>query len=123
MIIVSIKPTVQTQYKCPRPKHTVSDSHGPKSLSGCLAWFPAVKTRLNPDSPSIDTDPLLAFSWGSYLSILKVTVIPTVLPENSSKRRRPEKDIRLEFIRVAEWKGKHAIVGLQWLSHHVSCID
>ncbi|CAG8483775.1 10453_t:CDS:10, partial [Paraglomus occultum] len=122
MIIVSIKPTVQTQYKCPRPKHTVSDSHGPKSLSGCLAWFPAVKTRLNPDSSFIDTDPLLAFSWGSYLSILKVTVVPAVLSENSPKRRRPEKDIRLEFTRVAEWKGKHAIVGLQWLSHHILLI-
>jgi vacuolar protein sorting-associated protein 8 len=47
MIIVSTKPAAQTQYKCPKPKNVSTDSTTSKSISGCLAWYPAVKFQLN----------------------------------------------------------------------------
>lgn len=48
MIIVSTKPTAQPQYKFLKPKNVTSDSSTQsKSISGCLAWFPAVKFQHN----------------------------------------------------------------------------
>ncbi|CAG8832659.1 16398_t:CDS:2, partial [Racocetra persica] len=114
MIIVSTKPTAQTQYKCIKPKNVSSDSAIPsKSTSGCLAWFPASKFQPN-------SDPLLAFSWGNYLNILKITVVPSAITDVPSKKRRSERDIRLEFIKMGEWKGMSSIVGIQWLSSQES---
>lgn len=51
MIIVSTKPTPQTQYKCLKPKNVSTDSSTSKSIAGCLAWFPADKFQLNDGNP------------------------------------------------------------------------
>lgn len=74
------------------------------------------------DSPTEYTDPLLAFSWGHHLTILKVTAVPLSAAELSKKRRRPEHDVRLEFTRVGDWKSRNGIVALQWLSSQVTLI-
>ncbi|RIB07429.1 Golgi CORVET complex core vacuolar protein 8-domain-containing protein [Gigaspora rosea] len=117
MIIVSTKPTAQTQFKCLKPKNISSDSTLPsKSTSGCLAWFPATKIQ-----PDMVLDPLLAFSWGNQLNILKITTVPSI-PEVHLKKRRSERDVRLEFIKIGEWKGMNSIVGLQWLSSQILLI-
>ncbi|RHZ52600.1 hypothetical protein Glove_460g50 [Diversispora epigaea] len=119
MIIVSTKPTVQPQYKFIKPRNVVSDSSTQsKSISGCLAWFPAV----NSESPIINTDPFLAFSWGSHLILIKITVAPPAFPEISTKRRKNERDVRLEYIKIGEWRAPNGIVGLQWLSSQILLI-
>ncbi|CAG8784146.1 11525_t:CDS:2, partial [Acaulospora morrowiae] len=64
MIIVSTKPTSLQPYKFSKPKNVASDPIAQsKSISGCLAWYPADKFQHDPDSPVVHTDPLLAFSW------------------------------------------------------------
>jgi vacuolar protein sorting-associated protein 8 len=75
---------------------------------------------INKDAPIEHTDPLLAFSWGNHLTILKVTA--TTVELSTTKRRRPEHDIKLEFIKVGDWKSRNSIVGLQWLSPQVTLI-
>lgn len=52
MIIVSTKPTAQTQYKCVKPKNVSTDSTTSKSIAGCLAWYPAVKFQLSDGKPT-----------------------------------------------------------------------
>ncbi|KNG49620.1 vacuolar assembly sorting protein [Stemphylium lycopersici] len=44
LVIVSTTPVAQTQHKAPRPKDVQAHS----ALSGCLAWFPAVKLKPPP---------------------------------------------------------------------------
>ncbi|GES89751.1 golgi complex component [Rhizophagus clarus] len=122
MIIVSTKPTPQTQYKCLKPKNVSTDSSTSKSVAGCLAWFPADKFQLNNDTPFEHTDPLLAFSWGNHLTILKITAVPLSAAELSKKRRRPEHDVKLEFTRVGDWKSRNGIVALQWLNSQILLI-
>ncbi|CAG8450618.1 11124_t:CDS:10 [Ambispora leptoticha] len=117
MTIVSTKPTIQQQYKYTKPRYLPDST---KSISGCLAWYPAVKVKLNAvESNLVDTDPLLAFSWGNHLTIIKVTVAQSETP---TKRRRQDREVRLEFTKVGEWKNKNGIVALQWLSHHILLI-
>ncbi|RIA88126.1 Golgi CORVET complex core vacuolar protein 8-domain-containing protein [Glomus cerebriforme] len=122
MIIVSTKPTAQTQYKCLKPKNVSTESSTSKSISGCLAWFPAIKFQLNDDTPIEHTDPLLAFSWGNHLTILKITAVPLSTAELSTKRRRHEHDVKLEFTKVGDWKSRNGIVALQWLSPQILLI-
>ncbi|KAG9304504.1 hypothetical protein G9A89_020068 [Geosiphon pyriformis] len=121
MRIISTKPTIKTQYKCPRPRHHSLDSS--RSISGCLAWYPATKYKLNAgDSSIIETDPYLAFSWGNYLTILKVTVTQINTLDLPQKHRRHDRDIQLAFTKIGDWKGNNGIVGLQWLLPHVLLI-
>ncbi|CAG8447350.1 141_t:CDS:10 [Funneliformis mosseae] len=122
MIIVSTKPTAQTQYKYLKPKNVSVDSSS-KSIAGCLAWYPAAKFQLNNDAPIEHSDPLLAFSWGNHLTILKVTVSLSATSElPPTRRRRSERDIKLEYTKVGDWKSMNSIVGLQWLSPQILLI-
>ncbi|CAJ0759180.1 16936_t:CDS:10, partial [Entrophospora sp. SA101] len=87
------KPTIHTHYKDLKPKNISTDSStASKSISGCLAWYPAVKFQLN-------------------------TVIQ---PEHPKSKRKP--DFVLEFIKVGQWKARNSIVALQWLSPHILLI-
>ncbi|CAG8700145.1 4662_t:CDS:2, partial [Acaulospora morrowiae] len=73
-------------------------------------------------SPVVHTDPLLAFSWGNHLIIIKVSVLSPTAPEIPLKKRRQKREVRLEFIPVGEWKSRNSIVGLQWLSSQILLI-
>lgn len=100
-----------------------------------------------PTDVSINTDPFLAFSWGNHLVILRVgmaSLTPEPLPtakrgstngknngRNTSTGKTAEstsvptntkknfKNLRLDFVKLGEWRGKHSIVGLQWVNRQV----
>ncbi|CBX95193.1 hypothetical protein IAQ61_004022 [Plenodomus lingam] len=109
LVIVSTTPIAQTQHKAPRPKDVTP--HG--TLSGCLAWFPAVKlkTPFNDTRKSVSKTKL-AYSWSNVLTILDVEA--TLAPA-SEKEKPPE----LHFQARNRWKADEAIVGIQWLSRSV----
>nr|CAG8490775.1 4813_t:CDS:10 [Entrophospora candida] len=107
---------ILTPYK---PKNNPNDAMSTSNtFSGCLAWYPAVKSQLTRDSPIIYSDPLLAYSWGNHLHIVTVTSASSYSDASNKKKRRPDRENRLEFIKIGEWKAKNGIVGLQWLSPH-----
>ncbi|KAF2847797.1 hypothetical protein T440DRAFT_557063 [Plenodomus tracheiphilus IPT5] len=109
LVIVSTTPVAQTQHKAPRPKDVAP--HG--TLSGCLAWFPAVKLK-NPssDATKLVSKTKLAYSWSNVLTILDVDA--TVAPPSEK-----EKPTELHFRPRSRWKAEEAIVGVQWLSRSV----
>ncbi|CAJ0768017.1 7969_t:CDS:10 [Entrophospora sp. SA101] len=101
MIVVSTKPTAQTQYKYLKPKNNPNDAMSTSNtFSGCLAWYPAVKSQLTRDSPIIYSDPLLAYSWGNHLHIVTVTSASSYSDASNKKKRRPDRENRLEFIKI-----------------------
>ncbi|RUP52444.1 hypothetical protein BC936DRAFT_138358 [Jimgerdemannia flammicorona] len=168
MIIVGLKPSPQTQFKYLKPKTvpgldpsilpTGSSSAG-SSLSGCLAWLPAMKrggasAGKSVKHPHLDTstntDPILAFSWGNHLVILRVGTA-SLIPESAATTKRGSngkssgqntptgmntesaptpatntkknsKNLRLDFVKVGEWRGKDSIVGLQWVNRQILTI-
>ncbi|KAI8939844.1 hypothetical protein NX059_003581 [Plenodomus lindquistii] len=109
LVIVSTTPVAQTQHKAPRPKDVAP--HG--TLSGCLAWFPAVKLK-NPSTDAFKpvSKTKLAYSWSNVLTILDVDA--TVAPPLEK-----EKPTELSFSPRSRWKAEEAIVGVQWLSRSV----
>jgi hypothetical protein len=109
LVIVSTTPLAQTQHKAPRPKEIAPHS----ALSGCLAWFPAVKLK-NPtgDSATAVSKTKLVYCWSNVLTILDVDCIVAPLTER-------EKPTELQFRPRSRWRADEAIVAVQWLSRSV----
>jgi hypothetical protein len=109
LVIVSTTPLAQTQHKAPRPKDVAPHS----ALSGCLAWFPAVKLK-NPsnDPTKAVSKTKLVYCWSNVLTILDVEAV-------SAPPTEREKPTELIFKPRSRWKAEEAIVAVQWLSRSV----
>lgn len=110
LVIVSTTPIAQTQHKSARPKEL--SPHG--TLSGCLAWFPAVKLKsTSKDSDKEVSDTKLVYCWSNVLTVLDVKVLPR--DENADAQKPP----KLEFHARSRWRADEAIVAVQWLGRSV----
>ncbi|KAF2874939.1 Golgi CORVET complex core vacuolar protein 8-domain-containing protein [Massariosphaeria phaeospora] len=112
LVVVSTTPVAQTQHKASRPKEIAPHS----ALSGCLAWFPAVKLK-NPsgDQNKAVSKTKLVYCWSNILTILDVD---SVVPPPSEK----EKPTELHFKPRSRWRSEEAIVAVQWLSRSVLAV-
>ncbi|ORX94514.1 Golgi CORVET complex core vacuolar protein 8-domain-containing protein [Clohesyomyces aquaticus] len=109
LVIVSTTPLAQTQHKASRPKEIEPHS----ALSGCLAWFPAVKLKSSSADPSkAISKTKLVYCWSNILTILDVDCI-------TSPPTEKEKPTELRFRPRSRWKSEEAIVAVQWLSRSV----
>ncbi|KAK6438457.1 Vacuolar protein sorting-associated protein 8 [Oleoguttula sp. CCFEE 5521] len=110
LVLVSTTPIAQTQYKAPRPK----DVSPPSTLSGCLAWFPAVKLKhANSGSKKQSSDTKLVYCWSNQLTVLGIEVIDD--DEVVDQQKPP----RLAFHTRGKWRTEEAIVAVQWLGRSV----
>jgi hypothetical protein len=107
LVIVSTTPVAQTQHKAARPKEVAAHS----TMSGCLAWFPAVKLKVkDPKTGSEISKVKLVYCWSNVLTVLDVEET-----ESPDKDKPPS----LSFKPRSRWKADEAIVAVQWLSRSV----
>ncbi|KAF2436638.1 vacuolar assembly/sorting protein-like protein VPS8 [Tothia fuscella] len=107
LVIVSTTPIAETQFKNSRPKDVAPHS----TLSGCLAWFPAVKLkRPAPGTQSSISKTKLVYCWSNVLTILDITA------EGVPEKDKPP---TLQFKPRSRWKCEEAIVAVQWLGRSV----
>lgn len=107
LVIVSTTPVAQTQHKSARPKDVPAHS----ALTGCLAWFPAVKLKVpDPHSGSDVSKVKLAYCWSNVLTVLDVDEVSK--PDSD---QLPE----LRFKARSRWKSEESLVAVQWLSRSV----
>ncbi|RYP82366.1 hypothetical protein DL769_001691 [Monosporascus sp. CRB-8-3] len=107
LVIVSTTPVAQTQHKSARPKDVAPHS----AMSGCLAWFPAVKLKVpDPATGGVTSRAKLVYCWSNVLTVLDVEEIPS-----GDKDKPPT----LRFKARSRWKCEEAIVAVQWLSRSV----
>ena len=110
LVIVSTTPIAQTQHKSSRPKEISPHS----TLSGCLAWFPAVKLKASANGTTNKiSDTKLVYCWSNVLTVLDVKVIDSGEPPEANKPPS------LEFHPRSRWRAEEAIVAVQWLSRSV----
>ncbi|KAI0020751.1 Golgi CORVET complex core vacuolar protein 8-domain-containing protein [Xylariomycetidae sp. FL0641] len=106
LVIVSTTPIAQTQHKSARPKDVAPHS----AMSGCLAWFPAVKLKVpDPNTGSTMSKVKLVYCWSNVLTVLDVDEV------QSDDNKPPT----LKFKARSRWKCEEAIVAVQWLSRSV----
>ncbi|KAI1089788.1 Golgi CORVET complex core vacuolar protein 8-domain-containing protein [Rostrohypoxylon terebratum] len=107
LVIVSTTPIAQTQHKSARPKDVAPHS----AMTGCLAWFPAVKLKVpDPSTGSTMSKVKLVYCWSNVLTVLDVDEVP------SEDKDKPP---LLKFKARSRWKCEEAIVAVQWLSRSV----
>lgn len=110
LVIVSTTPVARTQHKAARPKELAP--HG--TLSGCLAWFPAVRLKQSPDMNGDQVSRTkLVYSWSNVLTVLEVEAT-----DNEERDTPPE----LHFHPRSRWRSDEAIVAVQWLSRSVLAV-
>jgi hypothetical protein len=110
LVIVSTTPIAQTQHKAARPKEVAAHS----TMSGCLAWFPAVRLKVNDPATGSDISKVkLVYCWSNVLTVLDVEEI-----ESGDKDKPPN----LSFKPRSRWKAEEAIVAVQWLSRSVLAV-
>lgn len=107
LVIVSTTPIAETQFKTAWPKEVAPHS----ALSGCLAWFPAVKLKKPlPGTEDAVSKTKLVYCWSNVLTILDV---------NIELQEEKDKPPILHFKPRSRWKAEEAIVGVQWLHRSV----
>ncbi|KAK0902448.1 Vacuolar protein sorting-associated protein 8 [Friedmanniomyces endolithicus] len=107
LVIVSTTPIAQTQHKSPRPREIKLHS----TLSGCLAWFPAVKLKAsNAEKDRENSDTKLVYCWSNVLTVMDLTV---------TENEDPAKPASLAFRARSRWRAEEAIVAVQWLGRSV----
>ncbi|RSL64077.1 hypothetical protein CEP54_004878 [Fusarium duplospermum] len=110
LVIVSTTPVAQTQHKSARPKDVPPHS----AMTGCLAWFPAVKLKVpDPHSGSDISKVKLAYCWSNILTVLDVDEHP---------REDKDQPASYRFKARSRWKCEEAIVAVQWLSRSVLAV-
>ena len=107
LVIVSTTPVARTEHKAARPKEVAEHS----AMSGCLAWFPAVKLKVkDPATGSEMSKVKLVYCWSNVLTVLDIDETP------STEKDKPSS---LSFKPRSRWKAEEAIVAVQWLSRSV----
>ncbi|KAH8813143.1 Golgi CORVET complex core vacuolar protein 8-domain-containing protein [Xylogone sp. PMI_703] len=110
LVIVSTTPIAQTQHKAARPKEVAAHS----AMSGCLAWFPAVKLKVRDPKTGSDISKVkLVYCWSNILTVLEID------EEETSDDGKPSNPT---FKPRSRWKASEAIVAVQWLSRSVLAV-
>ncbi|GLB37457.1 putative to vacuole [Lyophyllum shimeji] len=129
LVVVGLKPTPRTWFKCPREVDEGGPSRSKSKTRGTLAWYPSVllsSAKLHDEKDraiagqekSSPTTPLLVYTWGKALRLIRVD-------ESRSKEitRNPQtgKELEIEIGRivyehVARWSAEDDILAVQWLN-------
>ncbi|RFU28187.1 hypothetical protein B7463_g8155, partial [Scytalidium lignicola] len=110
LVVVSTTPIAQTQHKAARPKEVAAHT----TMSGCLAWFPAVKLKVRDPKTGSDVSKVkLVYCWSNILTVLE---IEEEEPSDDGKPSNPT------FKPRSRWKAEEAIVAVQWLSRSVLAV-
>ena len=131
LVIVGLKPAPKTWFR----RHRDGDG-GTNTASrwrGCLVWYPSISTSENPPKAEKKTkkggtpetsQPLLAFSWGSSVTILRVAESRTSHTVRNEKTGKIQKiDVgKISFSEYGLHTSQDDILAIQWLNINVLLI-
>ncbi|KAI3619052.1 late endosome to vacuole transport-related [Moniliophthora roreri] len=128
LVVVGLKPSPKTWFKCPRKVDGDMESSSKSKWRGTLCWFPSVLPTeskeegmskiANGQSAATPSSPMLAYSWGHLLKVLRVFESKL---KQTVKNSRTGKASLIEIGSIAyEDIGKHffeeEVLAMQWLN-------
>ncbi|KAJ7497350.1 Golgi CORVET complex core vacuolar protein 8-domain-containing protein [Mycena latifolia] len=130
LVVVGLKPTPKTWFKCARAVDGVDDPNSNSRWKGVMAWFPSTAAgpgKLNGASTSADSKapaatessaPVLAYTWGNTLHLLRVSESRVKqLVRNSRTGKASEIDVgRIVYTPAGKWAAEDHILAVQWLN-------
>ncbi|KAG6832591.1 hypothetical protein H0H92_014427 [Tricholoma furcatifolium] len=121
LVVVALKPSPRTWFKCPRDPDEGLNS----KTRGTLAWSSSViHANLKPSSTTdlhVTTPPLLAFTWGCALRLIRVNESrATETMRNSRTGKKIEAEVgRISYEDIGRWTSDENILAAQWLNVNV----
>lgn len=128
LVVVGLKPTPRTWFKCPREVDEGGSWRSGSKWIGSLAWFPSVMKPSSQSAEHLKSDtqtlPILAYSWGSSLHFLAVTETRSKqLVRNMKTGKSDEIEIGMISHKQSDsWFAKEDILAIQWLNHQASSL-
>ncbi|KAK7057126.1 Lateendosome to vacuole transport-family protein, partial [Favolaschia claudopus] len=128
LVVVGLKPTPKTWFKCARAVDGVDDL---KARSrGAMAWFPSAPisgasaatngtTAKSATQPQIESSaPILAYSWGNTLHLLHLSESRAKhMVRNSRTGKTGEVEVgRIVYADAGKWVAQDHILAVQWLN-------
>ncbi|KAG6841894.1 hypothetical protein C0991_005624 [Blastosporella zonata] len=126
LVVVGLKPTPRTWFKCPRdPEEGFSSKSLPKAR-GTLAWCPSIllskadfqKLPANGAHFNTYTIPMLVFTWGRALRLVRVDESRSKeVTRNSRTGKKVEVEVgRIVYQDAGRWFAGDDILAVQWLN-------
>ncbi|KAJ7251474.1 Golgi CORVET complex core vacuolar protein 8-domain-containing protein [Mycena haematopus] len=128
LVVVGLKPTPKTWFKCAR---AVDGREDPKArLRGAMAWFPSApatgtapvttngKSKVAGPAGPEPSAPTLAYSWGNTLHLICVSESRTKQRvSNSRTGKASEVEVgRIVYSPAGKWVAEDHILAVQWLN-------
>lgn len=125
LVIVGLKPSPRTWFKYPRQQEESISWDRRYRGTGNISWFPAAQNiSIGPDGQSRETiaDPVLAFSWGTSLHLIRVSESKVKqITQNARTGKSSVVEIgRISFEEINKWSTDESILAMQWLNANVS---
>jgi hypothetical protein len=127
LVVVGLKPTPRTWFKCPREVDGGGSWRPGSKWKGNLAWFPSVipppmsASSDNEQAQLVPTTPILVYTWGRALRLIRVTESRT---KEVSRNLKTGKSNQVEVGRIVyadagRWSAEGDIIAVQWLNANV----
>lgn len=137
LVVVGLKPTPRTWFKCPRHVDQGGSWRSKLKWKGNLAWFPSVSPSSMSVSDSdkqipsggskqlVPTTPMLVYTWGSAIRLIRVTESRA---KEMSRNPRTGKTVEIEvgrivYSEVGKWSADGDILAVQWLNANVGSFE
>lgn len=117
LIVVGMRPTPKTWLKYLR--EGTPDTAASDRCRGNLAWYPSIKaSEGKKDEARESTSPVIAYSWGKVVQIMRVseTKIKQVATSSRSGKKHEIDVGTLVFQNCGKWVAEDAVLALQWLN-------
>ena len=126
LVVIGLKPSPKTWFKCAREVDQGGSRRLQSKWIGSLAWFPCVirSSQSGPETSEnsdLSSTPMLAYSWGSSLHIVKVaeSKIKQAV-KNPTTGKATEVEVgTLIYERFGQWSADDDIISVQWLNANV----
>ncbi|KAJ8076521.1 hypothetical protein PM082_000944 [Marasmius tenuissimus] len=127
LVVVGLKPTPKTWFKCPRKNEDDAEATPQFRWRGTLAWFPSKDSSPPQEgttppngkqSSSPPSHPLLAFTWGRVLRVIRVVenkLKQTVRNSRTGKTSGVEVGT-IGFEDASKWVFEEDVLAVQWLN-------
>lgn len=123
LVVVGLKPSPRTWFR--RHREVIGpDLYGLPSPTGCIVWYPSVDSSRT-TAEIADSSPLLAYSWGRYMYVLRVYESriqqKAVNPKVSGRVSTVEVG-KVDFTEISRWSTDAEYLAVQWLNSDVTII-
>ncbi|RDB25342.1 Vacuolar protein sorting-associated protein 8 [Hypsizygus marmoreus] len=131
LVVVGLKPTPRTWFKCPRDVDEGGSWRSKSKWRGTMAWYPSVlppsaskldseqrKPPAIPQSDVLPTTPILLYTWGSSLHLIRVMESRTKQRvQNPRTGKMSDVEVgRIVYEDAGRWSAEDDILAVQWLN-------